>query len=156
MSGALGAQVVLKDRLIEVPPGLGQTPDSIAATYLLALESIHSSQSPRHEVTVLPRGIAGNGVCEAGESSLEPSCAVSIQACPALEPEVSGVFVGDPSMECGGNGVCSQAARKCVVFVRIRRHHVWIVRTRVRGLSNQWETCVHTNERERHPGRVRE
>lgn len=124
MSRIVGGRVSWDGRAnLIVEAGLGQPPELLASAYLRAISasvrstpaSYATAASSSTSVTVLPRGVAHNGVCEAGESlEDEAVCGLASRSCPALEPNPeSGTFLGTPLAVCGGNGVCDHSVREC-------------------------------------------
>lgn len=67
-------------------------------------------------VRVRPVAVPSNGACELGETYATASeCFHVARPCPRADgPGTSGAFVGNPAIECGGNGACSRAANSCV------------------------------------------
>lgn len=136
MSSKLGVSVASRWDHVALPPGSGIDPGEFARVFMDSVQLSSgdgmrsNNTSPSHSngraliastaasitrAVVRPRGVAGNGVCESGESAdEEPACEPAARACLALRPDDgSGGFLGNPAAECGGNGVCVRASQTC-------------------------------------------
>ena len=136
MSSKLGVSVASRWDHAALPPGSGIDPGEFARVFMDSVQLSSgdgtriNNTSPSHSngraliastsasttrAIVRPLGIAGNGVCESGESAdEEPVCEPAARACLALRPDDgSGGFLGNPAAECGGNGVCVRASQTC-------------------------------------------
>jgi EGF-like domain len=100
-----------------IPPGAAFSAAELAAKFFVAGQAAATNGDLAAAPDVpepIVVGVAGNGVCESGETSLGSlgDCIDAI-ACPAATPFATDSYLGVPTEACSGNGLCNRASGVC-------------------------------------------